>query len=271
MFWVHSDVLPAAAHIWAAAAGTAGAFAPRHIVDALLEGRDLFSAAIEGTRRADQEVDEDWPSPRGCEILVESGVAYLLWETERHRILLSPASVADEWGVIIRCRHHRDGGCDRIQAAEAVRRLWEEHSAVLQKASSSARHGLIRAATMVSRMLARGELSPADLDIASSAGLHALWGVLWAWRRAGTEALQLVESMLGYTPSIGLPAHKDLAGIVIDTPIGRIDLDDAPAMFRPSDTMAVIIRERLQDLNRPEFDPVIRALGVVAGVEETTA
>lgn len=268
MCWMYSDDLPAAAHVWAAAAGTAGAFAPRHIADALLEGHDLLSAAVEGTRRADEEVDEDWPSPRGCEILVERGVASLLWETERHRILLSPTSAGDKWDVNIYCRH--DGACDRIRAAEATRRLWEEHGDVLQKASSAARHGLIRAATMVSRMLARGEISPADLDIASGRGLHALWGVLWAsyWRK--TQALQLVESILGYVPGIDAPAHSNLAGIVIDTPIGRPELDDAPVMLCPSDTMAVIIRERLRDLGRPEFDPVIHALGVVAGMEEAT-
>lgn len=260
--WMHSDKLPAAAHIWAAAAGTAGAYAPRHIADAFMEGRDLFSAAVEGTRRADAEVDEDWLSPRGCEILVERGSASLLWETERHRILLLPLASAGKWSVEIHCRH--EGDCERIRAADAARRLWDEHGEVLRQASSPARYELTCAATTVARMLARGEISPADLDIASREGLHALWGVLWAWVQ--TDTRQLVESILGYKPDIDVPAHEDLAGIVVDTPLERVDLNDAPVTLRPRDTMAAIIGGQLRNLGHPEFGPVIHALNAVAGV-----
>lgn len=138
MFWMHKDNLTVAAHIWASAAGTAGALAPRHIVNALLEGHDLLAAAVEGTRRADAEVDEEWPSPRGCTLLVERGTVSLLWETERHRVILIPPVGEGKWTTEIHCRHACDcvdacdgycgNGCIRRQAAEA--RLWEAYGGV---------------------------------------------------------------------------------------------------------------------------------------------
>lgn len=117
--WFTAD-LPAAARIWAAAAGAAGAFAPRHIADALIEGRNLFEAALEGTRRATEEAGEGWPPPRGCEILIFRGRAALVWKTERHQIFLEQDRlIPEDWLVTIHC-YHTPGDCERVIAAEAM-------------------------------------------------------------------------------------------------------------------------------------------------------
>jgi len=116
-----SDELPIAARIWAAAAGTAGAFAPRHIRDALIEGHNLFNAAIEGTRRATEEAGEGWPPPRGCEIIVSEGRAALVWKTERHEIVLNQDPViSGNWVVTIYCYHDETPYCERLLAAEEL-------------------------------------------------------------------------------------------------------------------------------------------------------
>ena len=120
--WFAGD-LPTAARIWAAAAGTAGAFAPRHIADALIWGRNLFEAALEGTRRATEEAgEEDWPPPRGCEISVFRGRATLIWKTERHEIILAQDPIISEsWVVGIHCYHDdMPEGCERLLAANKV-------------------------------------------------------------------------------------------------------------------------------------------------------
>lgn len=115
-----SDELPIAARIWAAAAGTAGALAPRHIADALIEGYNLFGAALEGTRRATEEAGEGWPPPRGCEIIVSQGEAALVWKTERHEISLTREPIiSGNWVVTIHC-YHTPGDCERVMAAEAM-------------------------------------------------------------------------------------------------------------------------------------------------------
>src|SRR5690606_38388032 len=102
-------------------AGTAGAYAPRHIRDALIEGRNLFDAAIEGTRRAMEESEEGWPAPRGCEIIVSQGRAALVWRTERHEISLSQDPISSEdWVVVIHCYHDETPYCERLLAAEEL-------------------------------------------------------------------------------------------------------------------------------------------------------
>lgn len=122
--WFSGD-LHTAARVWAAAAGTAGALASRHIADALIEGYGLCDAAIEGTRRAAEGVEEGWPPPRGCEIQVNQGQATLAWITERHHIFLSRDPISDEdWLVTIHCYHDETpGGCERVQAAERAQMI----------------------------------------------------------------------------------------------------------------------------------------------------
>lgn len=143
MYWLYDGALPAAAHVWAAAAGGTGVSVPRYIADALVEGHDMLSAAIESTRRAHQETGDDWPPPQGCEIFVDHGVASLLWEAEGHRIHLGPTP-GGVWNVTIEC--HSEGACDRIRIAEVTKKLWEECGDVLQKVPSEVLHELIRAA-----------------------------------------------------------------------------------------------------------------------------
>lgn len=118
-----ADDLPTAARIWAAAAGATGAFAPRYIADALIKGRDLLAAAIEGTQRATEEAREkDWPPPLGCEIIVRQGLVALVWEAKKHEIYLIQNLVdKQDWEIAIYCHHSETPeGCERVQAAEEM-------------------------------------------------------------------------------------------------------------------------------------------------------
>lgn len=123
-----SGDLESAARIWAAAAGAAGAYAPRHIRDALLEGYSLCGAAIEGTRRAAEETEAGEPAPRGCDLWVNPGLVTLAWITEGHQILLSFDSSSARWVVEMDCFYDlcsTPGACRRVMAAMGE----DEHAA----------------------------------------------------------------------------------------------------------------------------------------------
>lgn len=118
---------------WAAAAGHAGAFAPKHVMEVLVllfdEGNpstSIFVAMIVGTRRAQVEHDEvhrTGPNPRGLDLSIGGGrVSRITWVSDSHDVGMWPifygASGIGRWGISI--RYDGPGFSQRIQSARSA-------------------------------------------------------------------------------------------------------------------------------------------------------
>lgn len=107
--YIFDTFLDCAAECWAAAAGAAGAYAPRHIADALMADNhrgDLVAAIAAGTGRAYQQwLDEGahGPKPRGCSVRYDSGLPHsIVWGSDSHTISIW-RSGPEDWTVELIC------------------------------------------------------------------------------------------------------------------------------------------------------------------------